>query len=89
MRTTLTIDDQIAEELKRLAFESGRSFKEVVNESLRRGLASRQAVPESRPYRLKGISLGGPVPGVDLDKALQLAELLEDEGIRSKLELRK
>jgi hypothetical protein len=89
MRTTLTIDDQIAEELKRLAFESGRSFKEVVNESLRRGLASRRPAPKSRPYRLKGISLGGPVPGVDLDKALQLAELLEDEGIRSKLELRK
>ena len=89
MRTTLTIDDQIAEELKRLAFQSGRSFKEVVNESLRRGLASRRAAPKSRPYRMKPISLGGPMPGVNLDKALQLAEILEDEGIRSKLELRK
>ena len=77
------------EELKRLAFESGKSFKEVVNESLRRGLVSRRAVPKSRPYRLQPISLGGPLPGVNLDKALQLAEVLEDEGIRSKLELRK
>ncbi len=89
MRTTLTIDDQIAEELKMLAFESGRSFKEVVNESLRRGLASRRAAPKARPYRMKPVSLGGPMPGVNLDKALQLAEILEDEGIRSKLELRK
>ena len=89
MRTTLTIDDQIAEELKRLAFQSGRSFKEVVNESLRRGLDSRRSAPKSRPYRIKPVSLGGPMPGVNLDKALQLAEILEDEGIRSKLELRK
>jgi len=89
MRTTLTIDDQVAEELKRLAFDSGRSFKEVVNDSLRRGLASRRKTTRSRPYRLKPVSLGGPLPGVNLDKALQLAEVLEDEGIRTKLELRK
>lgn len=89
MRTTLTIDDQIAAELKKLAFESGKSFKEVVNESLRRGLSSHWQAPKSRPYRVKPISLGGPLPSVDLDKALQLAEILEDEEGRRKLELRK
>jgi hypothetical protein len=89
VRTTLTIDDHIAEELKKLAFESGKSFKKVVNESLRRGLSARRTTHRSRPYRLKTVSLGGPLPGVDLDKALQLAEILEDEGIRDKLELRK
>jgi hypothetical protein len=33
--------------------------------------------------------MGGVVPGVDLDKALRLAEALEDEAIARKLELRK
>lgn len=89
MRTTLTIDDQIAAELKKRAFESGKSFKEVVNESLRRGLASERPTPPPCPYRLESASLGGALPGVNLDKALQLAELLEDEAIRDKLELRK
>ncbi len=89
MRTTLTLDDQIAAELKKRAFESGKSFKEVVNESLRRGLTSARRKPSSRPYRLKSMSLGGAIPGVNLDKALHMAELLEDEAIRDKLELRK
>lgn len=89
MRTTLTIEDQLAVELKRRAFESGKSFKEVVNESLRRGLSSERRTQSSPPYRLKTVSLGGPLPGVNLDKALHLAELLEDEAIRDKLEMRK
>lgn len=89
MRTTLTIDDQIAAELKKRAFESGKSFKEVVNESLRRGLMPDRRRSPSRPYRLNAVSLGGVLPGVNLDKALQLAELLEDEAIRDNLELRK
>jgi hypothetical protein len=35
------------------------------------------------------VSLGGVTPGVDLDKALRLAEALEDEAIARKLEMRK
>ncbi|MEJ2076789.1 MAG: DUF2191 domain-containing protein [Acidobacteriota bacterium] len=89
MRTTLTIEDQLAAELKKRAFESGRSFKEVVNESLRRGLSAERRIRPSPPYRLKAVSLGGPLPGVNLDKALHLAELLEDEALRDKLEMRK
>jgi hypothetical protein len=33
--------------------------------------------------------LGGVRPGLNLDKALRLADALEDEGIARKLELRK
>lgn len=42
--------------------------------------------PAPRPYRLQPVSLGGVLPGVDLDKALRLAESLEDEAIAQKLE---
>lgn len=90
MRTTLTVDNAIGAELKRIAREEGRSFKEVVNETLRRGLASRGHPPADRkPYRLHPFSLGGPLSGIDLDKALRLAEAVEDEESRRKLEMRK
>jgi hypothetical protein len=88
VRTTLTIDEQIAKALKALAHRSGKSFKQVLNETLRAGLVAREAPPK-RPYRIKPASLGGVLPGVDLTKALQLAASLEDEEIARKLELRK
>jgi len=44
---------------------------------------------KSRPYKIKPISLGGVFPGVNLDKALRVAEELEDLEIAGKLRLRK
>lgn len=40
MRTTLTLDDDLAAELNRTARHSGKSFKEVVNATIRRGLSA-------------------------------------------------
>ena len=88
MRTTLTLDPDVALALRRLAHESQRSFKDVVNDAIRAGLARREA-PRRRRYRLKPQSLGGVRPGFNLDKALQLAATIEDEGIAHKLEMRK
>ena len=88
MRTTLTLDPDVARALRRLARDGERPFKEVVNTTLRAGLA-RHGQPRRRRYRLKPQSLGGVQPGFNLDKALQLADSLEDEGIARKLELRK
>ena len=39
MRTTLTLDDDIADFLKRQARLLNKPFKEVVNETLRRGMS--------------------------------------------------
>lgn len=39
MRTTLTLDDDLAEQLHQAARRSGKRFKDVVNDALRRGLA--------------------------------------------------
>ncbi len=89
MRTTLTIEDHLAETLRKIAFESGRSFKEVVNETLRTGLTRRTDLPKARPYELIPVSMGGVCPGVDLDRTLQLAEKLEDQEIAAKLRMRK
>lgn len=77
MRTTLTIDDLLAKALKKAAHESGQSLKAVVNETLRAGLAAGRTPLKPRPYRIKPVSLGGVRPGIDLDKSLQVADLLE------------
>jgi len=89
MRTTITLDDRLARALKDLAHRSGKPFKQVVNETLRAGLEAGAAPARPRPYRLKPVSLGGPLPGIDLTKALQLAAQLEDDEILRKLHQRK
>ena len=88
MRTTLTLDKDLALALRAEARRSGRPLKRIVNDTLRVGLATRRA-PAGRRYRLTPVSLGGVVAGVDLDKALRLADVLEDDAIGRKLELRK
>ena len=88
MRTTLTLDTDVGAELQRLARKTGKSFRELVNETLHAGLRVRRAPAPAR-YRVRPVSLGGVLPGIDLDRALQLADALDDEGQARKLELRK
>ncbi|MGH9418338.1 MAG: DUF2191 domain-containing protein [Thermoanaerobaculia bacterium] len=88
MRTTLTIDDHLARELKELAHRSGKPFKAVVNETLRNGLCARHAQGPPKPFKLETVNLGF-YPGVNIDKVLQLADEIEDEEILRKMELRK
>lgn len=79
MVTTLRLDDDLVAELARASSRSGRSFEEEVNRLLRSALGTDSAGGQPRPYRLKPVSLGGPRPGIDLDKALRIADALDDE----------
>lgn len=85
MRTTVTLDPDVAAKLKQTARERGISFKEALNASVRRGLGERAS---GRPYRVATRRLGVR-PGLDLDRALALAGQLEDAEIVRKLALRK
>ena len=84
MRTTLTIDDDVSGMLQKKAREQGVSFKAIVNELLRAGLAAsgsaslqRDPVPVvTRPLRLRS--------GYDPDKLNQLVDELEVEEYRRK-----
>jgi hypothetical protein len=89
MRTTLTIEDRIARDLKQIAHRSGKPFKVVVNETLQAGLSANQEKPKPRRYRLRAASLGRVRRDIDLDKTLALADALEDEELLRKLDLRK
>ena len=88
MRTTLTIEDQLSVALRDAAHKSGKPFKQVVNEVLHKGLHALDR-PAGRPYRLEPASLGGVRPGLNLDKALELADAMEDAAIMMELEVRK
>lgn len=64
---------------------SPKPFKDVVNEPLRRGLITAQALPEAKPYSVPSYSMGAVMGATDLDKALAVAERLEDEGLAREL----
>jgi hypothetical protein len=83
MRTTLTLDDDLAGLLKERAREFGIPFKETVNRAIRAGLGEagadrRRPPPKTIPHSF------GFVPGVDLDKLGQLADELEAEAFTDK-----
>ncbi|MET0772262.1 MAG: antitoxin [Candidatus Limnocylindrales bacterium] len=84
MRTTLTLDEDVAARLRDITRERGISFKVAVNETLRAGFGSDGL---TREYRLPTYSIGMR-PGIDLDRALQLDAALEDEEILRKVSLR-
>ena len=86
MRTTITLDPDLASKLRAMAKERDISFKEAVNSVLRAGLGP--DVTRARPYRFRARRMGLR-PGIDLDRALHLASALEDEETVRKLELRK
>ena len=67
MRTTLTLDDDVAARLQAESRRTGRPFKVVVNELLRTAMAQRKAVPALAPFRVKPADMGGPVTGRSYD----------------------
>lgn len=77
MRTTLTLEADLAKKLKELAHRRGQSFKQTLNEVVRRGLAAQASRSASRytvtPHR------GGFRPGIDPGKLNQLVDQLEVE----------
>ena len=77
MRTTLTRDDDVAVKLKTESQRAGRSFREIVNETLRRGLESRRATAQRRAFKITARDLGNLKPGLSLDNIAELIEHVE------------
>ena len=77
MRTTLTLDDDVAAKLKTESQRAGRAFREIVNETLRRGLESRRATAQRRHFKVTARDLGNLKPGLSLDNIAELIEHVE------------
>lgn len=76
MRTTLTLDPDVAAALERLRRSGERSFKALVNDLLRKGLEHMEQERRGTPYRTQGESLGRCLIGSldDVAEALAIAE---------------
>lgn len=84
VRTTITLEPDVAALVEKDMRERGVSFKRAVNDAIRGGLGGRR---DTEPYVLRARSMG--TPAVPLTKALQLAAELEDDEIVRKLSLGK
>ncbi len=74
MRTTVTLDEDVVQLLRRRMADQQVSFKKALNDAIRDGAAGPSA---PRRFVTRTADLG--VPTVNLDRALQLAAELEDE----------
>ena len=77
MRTTLTLDDDVAVKLKAAA--KTRPFRDVVNDVLRAGFkALEKRPPARRPYQTRGFDLGPSLVG-SLDNVEEVLSRAEGE----------
>jgi hypothetical protein len=83
MRTTVRLDDALLAQAKEEAARSGRTLTQVIEDSLREAL-SRPLGKEVARHRapLPTFRGNGLQPGVDLDSARSLLDLMEDDATR-------
>jgi hypothetical protein len=81
MRTTLTLDDDVAALLKRAVAKEKRSFKELVNQALRHGLTATAAPRDRAPFHTTGFDLGPSLVG-SLDNVEEVLSRVEGEDHR-------
>ena len=59
MRTTLTLDDDVAVAIERLRRTRDANFKDIVNDALRKGLSDLNSRPkQDAPFQTQTVSLG-------------------------------
>jgi hypothetical protein len=76
VRTTLTLDDDVAAKLKAESLKTGRPFRDTVNACLRAGLSVRKQSGAAPAFRVKARDMGMR-PGIDIDKVSTLLDELE------------
>ncbi len=76
MRTTTTLDPDVASKVKEEMRRTGRSFKQVLNSFARKGAEVHEKAQSEVPYRVKARAMGER-PGLDFDNIGELLEQLE------------
>jgi ribbon-helix-helix CopG family protein len=74
-RTTVTLEDDVAGRLEAAVRRTGRPFKDVLNEAVRRGL-DEALKPSTAPFKVKAWDMGA-IPGLDYDDIAGLLEQIE------------
>jgi hypothetical protein len=78
MRTTISLEDRLAERVRRKAAEEGLSVSGFIAKTLDDSLKRQEAAGEAPPFRLVTVRGEGVFPHVDLDRPRAL-ETEEDE----------
>jgi hypothetical protein len=78
MRTTLTLDSDVATCLKRLCQERQIAMKDLVNQALREGLRQLETPAPKAPFETEPVSVGRCLIG-NLDDIAEALELADDE----------
>ncbi len=78
MRTTLTLDDDVAAKAKLATMQSGMPFKVVINQALRVGIAEILAPQPAQPYRTRPHPMGLKA-GLSYDNVQELLSVAEGE----------
>jgi hypothetical protein len=77
MRTTVTIDDDVATKLQaEMRRQRSSNFKQILNDVLRRGLLVRRELAASKPFRVRARRMG-KMQGPNYDNVGELLEYLE------------
>jgi hypothetical protein len=77
MRTTVTIDDDVAAKLEaEMRRQQSRNFKQLLNDVLRRGLLVRRELTASKPFRVRARRMG-KMQGLNYDNIGEMLEYLE------------
>jgi hypothetical protein len=84
MRTTLTLDADVARLLAEEAHRQRKPFKQVVNDAIRRGLAGKSAEKRAPRYRVRSHRTKLRA-GIDATSFNRLADELEEEIVVDKL----
>ena len=84
MRTTVTIDEDVARMIREAMHRNRKSFKEALNGAVRRGLINGTTQPARKRFVVKASNLG-LCPGIDPTSFNKLADQLEDEAIIEKI----
>ena len=79
MRTTLTLDEDVAAKLRSEMRRTGQPLKQTVNECLRLGLRARQQPKPTKPFRVRDIGFRS---GFEYDCVWELLQRLEGPGYR-------
>ena len=74
-RTTITLDDDVCAKLKAEMRNTGKSFKETVNETLRSALLAKKK-SAAKPFEVRAWDMGLK-PGYSFDKPWDLIEEIE------------
>lgn len=76
MRTTLTLDNDVAARLERLRDRRRVPLKQIVNDALREGLAHLEDPQPPKRFRTRVRSLGRPLVG-NLDNVEEVLDVVE------------